>query len=430
MEDNYTPANYTGGGMSPYGPPEGNDHEKPPKKDSFAKGLLVGALSTLLIACVLVTAVGFIYFRSSRIGGSGASSVSLNEDEKLDTITSMIRAYFYDEVDAKALSEGVYKGVVEGLNDPYSEYYTAQEYADFEIATTGNYAGIGAQLSQDKDTMVVTVVKVYDDSPAESAGLRAGDIIEEVDDIQATSMELEQFVQKIRGEEGTSLQMTYIRDKKEHEVTITRAAITVPSVEYQMMEDGIGYIEISEFSSGTLSGFEEAIADLESQGMRAVIYDLRTNGGGLVDSVTQILDEILPKGTTVYMLDKNGDKQTFTSDEAHQMNYPIVVLTSGNTASAAEIFSGAIRDYDWGTLIGTKTYGKGVVQSTFPLTDGSALKLTIATYYTPNGDSIHGKGIEPDIELEYEYTGDEESAEYDYSKDNQVQKAIEILKAE
>ncbi len=413
---------------SPYGNENQNDGmQKRNKNGGFGKGLLVGIFSTLLLVALLITAVGVVYLRFLK---KDQPAASVSEDAKLDMITALIGEYFYDKVDPKALSEGVYKGVVGGLNDPYSEYYTAEEFADFEIATTGNYAGIGAQLSQDKDTMVVTVVKVYDGSPAEAAGLHKGDLIVEVDGVKATEQSLEQFVQIIRGEEGTSLEMTYSRDGKENKVTITRASIVVPSVEYRMLDDHIGYIEISEFSSGTALAFEEAIADLKSQGMESVIYDLRSNGGGLVDSVTTILDEILPEGLTVYMVDKNGEKTTYTSDEAAQMDYPIVVLTSGNTASAAEIFAGAIRDYEKGTLIGTKTYGKGVVQSTFPIGDGSAIKLTIATYYTPKGECIHGKGIAPDIVMEYEYTGDEEAEEYDYSKDNQVQKAIEVLKGE
>ncbi len=432
----------TGGNVPPYGngSPEGvggvpsyaNDGvdgtvQGKRKGSGFGKGLLVGIFSTLLVMALTITTVGVVYFRFIK---KDAPISMVSEDAKLDVITTLIGDYFYDKVDPKALSEGVYKGVVGGLNDPYSEYYTAEEFADFEIATTGNYAGIGAQLSQDKDTMVVTVVKVYDGSPAQAAGLRKGDLIVEVDGVGATEQSLEQFVQIIRGEEGTSLEMTYSRDGKEDKVTITRAAIVVPSVEYRMLDDHIGLIEISEFSSGTALAFEEAIADLESQGMESVIYDLRSNGGGLVDSVTEILDKILPEGLTVYMVDKNGEKTTYTSDNESQMDYPIVVLTSANTASAAEIFAGAIRDYEKGTLIGTKTYGKGVVQSTFPMIDGSAVKLTIATYYTPKGECIHGKGIEPDIALEYEYTGDEDAEEYDYSKDNQVLKAIEVLKGE
>ena len=182
---------------------------------------------------------------------------------------------------------------------------------------------------------------------------------------------------------------------------------------------------------GTISREDkQAVKDLEKKGLKAIVFDLRANPGGMVLSVTEILDEILPEGTTVYMLDKKGEKTTYSSDEEHKMDYPLVVLTSENSASAAEIFAGAIRDYDYGTLIGKKTYGKGVVQSTFPLSDGSAVKLTIASYYTPSGKSIHEKGIKPDIDLDYEYTGDIESTEYDYSKDNQIQKAIEVLKKE
>lgn len=195
---------------------------------------------------------------------------------------------------------------------------------------------------------------------------------------------------------------------------------------------GIGYIEINEFNSMTTDEFEKTLASLKKQGMKAVIYDLRTNPGGLVDSVTKILDDILPKGTTVYMMDKYGKKTTYSSDDKKQEKFPTVVLISGDTASAAEIFSGAVRDFKYGTLIGTKTFGKGIVQQEFTLGDGSALKMTVETYYTPSGECIHKKGIEPDIKLKYKYTGDTSKVSgmdsYDFSKDNQVQRGITVLK--
>ena len=210
---------------------------------------------------------------------------------------------------------------------------------------------------------------------------------------------------------------------------ITRAEVKVPSVEHEMLPGNIGYIAIADFSSNTKEQYDEAMKDLQAQGMKAVVFDLRYNGGGLVDSVVEILDEILPEGTTVYMEDKNGKRTDYTSDGEHYLDMPIAVLTSKNTASAAEIFAGAIRDYEYGTLIGTKTYGKGIVQTTVPLSDGSAIKITIASYFTPSGECIHKKGIKPDVELEYEFMGGDDE-EYSTSLDNQIQKACEILREE
>ncbi|MBR1628193.1 MAG: S41 family peptidase [Lachnospiraceae bacterium] len=399
--------------------------EKPPKKGGFLKGLLVGILCS---ACIFALIGGVLAQTALQLAGNDV--VDGTTRAKLSYLSQLIHQNFYQDVDNEALEEGLYHGLVEGLDDPYSEYYSEREYEDFQINTTGSYAGIGAQLSQDKETMVVTITKVYPDSPAEKAGLRAQDRIISVDDHKATEEKLEDFVQRIRGEEGTSMNMVYMRKDEEKTAEITRANVIIPSVSYKMLEDGIGLIEISEFASNTREEFDEAVAALEEQGLKAIIYDLRANPGGMVLSVTDILDEILPEGTTVYMVDKQGEKTTYSSDEEHKMDYPIVVLTSENSASAAEIFAGAIRDYKYGILIGKKTYGKGVVQSTFPLSDGSAVKMTIASYYTPSGKSIHEKGIKPDIDLDYKYTGDVESTEYDYSKDNQVRRAIKELKKE
>ncbi|MBQ5485310.1 MAG: S41 family peptidase, partial [Lachnospiraceae bacterium] len=215
---------------------------------------------------------------------------------------------------------------------------------------------------------------------------------------------------------------------------LVRKNITVPSVVHYMVDrkNGIGYIGITEFSENTQEEFEAALKDLKNQGLKAVIYDVRLNPGGLVNEVTGILDDLLPKGTTVYMKDKKGREIDYTSDDKTQEKIPCVVLTSGQSASAAEIFAGAIRDFKYGTLIGTKTFGKGIVQQTMPLSDGSAVKLTVETYYTPSGDCIHKKGIKPDIELKYEFKGDKNRADlstdtYDYQKDNQIQKGIAVL---
>ncbi|MBQ1902486.1 MAG: S41 family peptidase [Lachnospiraceae bacterium] len=397
--------------------------EKPKKKrnkSSFRKGLITGIGVTMSFVIIVLLIVG-TYLKSTY--GSVFNGEIIG---KLAVINAVLDKYYYQDIDDDAKIESLYKGLVESAGDDYTVYYTADEYQDFLVSTTGTYAGIGAVLSQDKSTMEISIKQVYDDSPAANAGLQMGDVIVSVDGYKATDYELDQFVDYIRGDEGTSLEMVFQRDGEEHTVTVERDSIVVPSVSYQMLDGNIGYVQINDFSNNTKNEYDAAMKDLTNQGMKAVIYDLRANGGGLVDSVTAILDEILPGGTTVYMLDKDGNRTDYTSDGATKIDIPITVLTSEYTASSAEIFTGAIQDFNYGTIIGTQTFGKGIVQTTIPFSDGSAVKVTTSRYYTPNGTCIHGVGITPDIELSYEFMGSDDD-EYSVDKDNQIQKAIEVL---
>ena len=307
--------------------------------------------------------------------------------------------------------------------------YNAEDYQALQISTTGQYYGIGAGLSQDKDTMVVTVNKVYEGTPSESAGLLKDDVIVSVDGTEAASMELSELVKLIRGEKGTTVHLEIYRPSTEENLSfdVERHDITLPSVSHNMFEDGIGYVHIDSFETETAAQFEEAVKDLEDQGMKALIIDVRYNPGGMVTAVVQILDDILPEGTVVYTEDKNGNRQDYTSSGDTYLDYPLAVLINGESASASEILAGAVKDYQYGTLIGTTTFGKGIVQTIFPLENGDAVKLTTAKYFTPKGNYIHGVGIEPDIELEYEYL-DKDATSYDEAYDNQIQKAIEVLK--
>ncbi|MDC7280396.1 S41 family peptidase [Butyrivibrio fibrisolvens] len=389
-------------------------------------GILLGCIATVIVGLGMV---------GSRISFKDESSKEVLEslqggesgDSKFSTILSIIETYYYQDVDNDKLVNGVYKGVVESLDDPYSEYYTAEEYQDLMATLTGNYAGIGALLQKNAETGAVSITKIYKDTPAEKAGLKEGDYIISADGYLATDEGLDTFVQHIRGEEGTDVELVISRDGEEQTIVCTRASIATPTVEHQMLEGNVGYIAVSQFTDHTYKDFVEAYKDLEKQGMTAVVFDMRNNGGGLLDSVVEMLDYLLPKGTVVYTMDKEGNREDFLSDEGSSKDIPMVVLVNGNTASAAEIFTGAIRDFEYGTIIGTNTFGKGIVQSTIPLSDGSALKLTTQTYYTPSGECIHGKGIAPDIELEYEFQGGEDDA-YSVDLDNQIQKALEVLR--
>ena len=300
-----------------------------------------------------------------------------------------------------------------------------------QLDTTGQYYGIGAGLRQDVDTMVVSVSKVYEGTPSEAAGLLADDIILSVDGTDAASMEVTELVKLIRGEEGTTVHLEVYRAATGEYLSfdVERANVTLPSITCEMLDNGIGYIHIDSFEKETAAQFEKAVAEFEGQGLKGLILDVRYNGGGLVTAVVQILDDILPEGTVVYTEDKNGNRQDYTSDGDTSMDYPLAVLINGDSASASEILAGAIKDYEYGTLIGTTTFGKGIVQTIFQLEDGDAVKLTTAKYFTPKGNYIHSVGIEPDITLEYEYL-DPEGEEYEMQYDNQIQKAIEVLTEE
>ena len=419
---------------------ETGKQKKPRKRKSFGFGLILG----IVIGCLVLGIGGVvgmgIYANTTGnyliISPKGVTQTSDNKVlnrktiGKIEELLAYIDLYYNDEYDADDVRDAIYEGTLSGLGDPYSVYYTADDYKDLQISTSGNYYGIGAGLSQNAKTMEVTVLKVYEGTPAEDAGLEDGDQILKVDDVEATSMELSNLVKKIRGEEGTTVHLQIYRESSGEtlEVDVKRANVDLPSVSYEMLDGGIGYIQISEFQSNTAKQFKAAVKDLQSQNMKSMIVDVRSNPGGLITSVVDILDQILPEGTVVYTEDKYGKRENYTSD-SNCLKLPIAVLVNENSASASEIFAGAIKDYNYGTLIGVKTFGKGIVQTVYPLEDGDAIKITTAKYYTPNGNYIHKVGITPDIEVEYNYSGPKDE-KYDKKYDNQLQKAIEVLQDE
>lgn len=337
---------------------------------------------------------------------------------KMQELQSYIDRYFLFDYAKEDEESGIYKGMMAGLGDVYTTYYTPDEYASFMESSNGSYSGIGAMLSQDYNTGIITVVKVFDGSPAAEAGIQPDDILYKVKGEEVTGQDLSLVVTDLKGEEGTDVEISMMRDTEVLDFTLTRRSIEVPTVEYKMLDENIGYIAISEFDDVTDEQFIAALEDLKTQGMKNLTIDLRNNGGGLVDVTCNILDQLLPEGLIVYTEDKNGERQEEYSDAEHYFDGKMAVLVNGNSASASEIFAGAIKDYGVGTLIGTQTFGKGIVQSLFPLSDGSAIKITVSRYYTPAGNNIHGVGITPNIILER----DTESEE-----DNQLQKAIEVL---
>lgn len=403
-------------------------------KGGFFKGFLAGVVVMGIVLGVGVNVFCRVTGKYLVFNGQGsnlvADSTILDQGtvDKVEELAKYMDLYYYEDYDVQDVRDCLLEGEIKGLGDPYSVYYTADAYADQQVSTSGTYYGIGAGLTQDTKTMQVTVSKIYEGTPSEEAGMKKDDIVEMVDDIDADSMELTELVKKIRGEEGTSVHIKAYRPSTEEtlEFDVERRNVELPSVTGELLDNGIAYIQITEFQTNTAKQFEQIVDNLKEQGMESMIIDVRSNPGGLLTSVVQILDDILPEGTVVYTQDKYGNREDYSSD-ASCMDYPIAVLIDENSASAAEIFAGAIKDYEYGTLIGTTTYGKGIVQSVFPLSDGDAVKITTAKYYTPDGNYIHGVGIEPDIELSYEFTGSKDG-EYAIAYDNQIQKAIEILK--
>ena len=393
------------------------------RERGFKKGILTGIIITLGV--ILLGAGGWKLADHVLLGGSYASG-SVSEKavaKKLDKINSLINKYYLygDEIDQDKLIEGIYSGYAEALGDKYTVYYNEEETKALLESTSGTFSGIGASMTKDQDTDAVVIKDVIEDSPAEKAGMKAGDIIQKVDDQDVTGQKLDTIVSWIRGEKGTDVTLQVLRDGEKIELTATRDTVEDITVKYEMKDDNIGYIYVSEFDKVTYDQFKKALEDLEDQGMEGLVIDLRNNPGGNLDTVTDMLRLLLPKGTIVSTKDKNGNTEEITCDGTHEFTKPLAVLVNQYSASASEIFSGAVQDYGIGKIVGKTTYGKGVVQQLLDLGDGTYLKVTITEYYTPNGRSINGKGVEPDVEVDYQY--DEENPDYD----NQLDKALETV---
>lgn len=411
----------------------------PEKKESFFKkhAFFFGVLTSMICLAIVCFGIKGVLKMTGQllvIGEAGASTITsdalLDEEvvEKIDEIYSYMNIYYYGDFEKEDIYNSIYSGVMESLEDPYSVYYTPEEYEDMRVSTSGTYYGIGAGVSQDMTTMEVTISKVYRGTPSEEAGLKNGDMILYVEDIDATSVEVSELVQHIRGEEGTTVHMTIYRPSTGEtlEFDVERRHVELPSIEGEMLEGNIGYIQITEFQDKTDEQFEVMLKMLQKQGAKGLIIDVRANPGGLLSTVVNLLDQVLPEGLLVYVEDKYGNRDEYTSN-AECVDLPIVVLMDETSASASEIFAGAMKDYEYATLVGKTTYGKGIVQNIIRLSDGDAMKITTAKYFTPKGNDIHKIGVTPDVEVDYEYSGPE-NENYDKQYDSQFLKAVEIMK--
>ena len=437
-------------------------------KNRSWQGVLVGALITVFGGLIVIGASSFILMMGRAAlnveehvqtveAGSEAEeekkALDLAEiSQKLMLLKQKVDQDFYFEEDTDSMEEGIYAGMMAGLGDPYSCYYTAEQYEELMVDTQGVYCGIGAMISQNLETNVMTIIRVFEGSPAAEGGLLAGDMISKVDGRDVTQEELDIVVNNyVKGEENTEVTLTVFRPSVNDylDITMTRKSVEVPTVEHQMLTDDIGYVLITQFEMVTAQQFKDAVKDLESQGMKKLMIDLRSNPGGVVDSAVSIAAYMLPEGDILTTRYKNGQEDVYrTKDkklrvdssqeggfpqypvlDEDELDIPIAILVNENSASASEILAGAMKDYGRATLVGTTTFGKGIVQNLYPLKDGSAIKMTVAKYFTPSGYDLHEKGIQPDVEVEL----DAELAArgyYTLEEDNQVQKAIEVLNGE
>lgn len=382
------------------------------KKSGFFKGVSIGFL--LSIAIVLST------------------TAFINKydfvNQKLEAIGRAIETYYIGEIDAEKMEQGIYKGYVAAVGDPYTTYYTPEEFESFMEKSSGVYAGIGVQMTIDQSDNSIVVVDVFPGSPAEKAGMLPKDKIIGAEGETLNGDRFEDAPKLIKGKPGTKVNVTIFRpsENKNHELDITRENVIYPSVNSEMLEDDIGYIQIRQFEELTYNQFKEALTNIESKGGKGLVLDLRNNTGGLLHITEKIADEFLSDGTIVSTKDNTG-KVEETKATKGATDLPVVIVVNEQSASASEVLSGALKDHNRATLVGTRTFGKGIVQSIMQLSDGSALKVTTSQYFTPSGVCIQGEGIEPDykVELSPELMI---KAKLEYDEDIQLHKAIEVLK--
>ena len=394
----------------------------------FIALLLITNLATLAIGNFVSVFVG------NRVIMERSEFEELNqvyqENAKIQQVKHVIDEMYLREYDQEDLYEGQIKGMVEALGDPYSIYMTRDEYESFNMETDGIYGGIGIIVTPGEDDLI-TVVSPIEDTPGERAGIRTGDKIIKVEGKEYFSETMDEAVSLMRGEPNTEVQITIMRRDKDgntetFDLNITREIIRLQSVKSGVIQEDIGYIRLTAFDNLTYEDFMKALMDIQSEGVKGIVLDLRSNPGGLLNVSVDIADELLGEGTVVYTEDKYGQRQYEESD-GKMVDLPLVVLVNEGSASASEILAGAIRDLERGTLVGTTTFGKGLVQRIRDLTDGSGIKLTVSEYFTPDGINIHGTGIEPDVVVEL--NEDVEGIGLDYlDQDNQLQKAIEVLR--
>lgn len=393
------------------------------KKTLVTKFVVFTIIISIIVAILSSEITLYYYYKTNNIEKSEASE---NSEKNIEAIAETLKSfreaidkYYIGEIDEQKMLDETVKGYINGLDDEYSEYMTAKEWTEFQANALGNYVGIGIYMSVDENNNVV-VVSPIKGTPAEEVGLQSGDVIVNVNDENVLGMSSDLVSSKIKGEEGTKVKITVLRETEYLDFEVERKSIKVYHVETEMLENDIGYISLLTFDEGCAEELKTKYEEIKAQGAKKIILDLRNNTGGIVDEALEIADYILPKDSKVLItVDSDGNKETSVTKEDQLMNEELVVLVNEYSASASEILVGALKDHERAKVVGKNTYGKGVIQSVFMLTDGSALKLTINEYFTPNETKINKVGIKPDFEIEQNTETDE---------DEQLNKAIELLK--
>lgn len=388
----------------------------------FSLGVAVSTVWFCVLGLILLLIGGGVSLLNK---GNQTGAISDENIEKIAYYQELLQKYYFEGVSEEEMADGVLYGLMKTVGDPYTCYYSVEEMKELTSDLEGVFFGIGAYLEMDNDAGYAKISGVIEGTPASRADIQIGDYVVKVDGVNVYGKTLTEVVSMIRGEVGTQVVLTLKRGGEEIEVTVTRENIKTPTVKYELLETGIAHITITEFADVTPEQFTEALAQMEEDHANGLILDLRGNPGGSLTAVVDVCKQILPEGMIVYTEDKYGTREEYKCDGMNELNVPMVVLVDRGSASASEILAGAIKDHGKGILVGTTTYGKGIVQKIFTYEDGSAAKITVSKYYTPNGYNIHGVGIEPDRVVEW----DSEMFQ-DTGVDNQLEEAIRILKEE
>ena len=379
------------------------------------------------ITFLVTSIVMYQYFTNDSFGKSIVEKSEQTSDiaETLEDYRKIIDKYYLGDIDEEKLKEGAIAGYIKGLDDEYTEYISKEDMADYMADATGNFVGVGVYMVQDTEANKIMVLSPIKGSPAEKAGLQPGDYIIAVDGVTYTGEQMTEASNKIKGETGTTVKLQIQRKDETLDIELTRENIKVNPVEGEVLENNIGYIEFSSFDDGTAEEFKIKFEELQGKGIKSLIIDLRNNGGGIVDEALEIANYILDKDSVIlYEVDKNNNETVEKTTDDPIINMPIVILTNENTASSSEILAGALKDHKKATIVGEKTYGKGVIQEFLSLSNGGGLKITIEEYYTPNRTKINGVGITPDVEIELETSVTGLPTD---TNDTQLNKAKEIL---
>ena len=400
------------------------------KRQNIYRVIMLVVLTAVITFMVTTIAMYSKFQNSGSLSSNGSSSSSENTLVKtLQSFKAMINKLYIGDVDEDAMIEGALKGYVEGLGDPYTEYYTKEEMADLREELNSEYVGIGVYIGNNAVDNTIVIAGTIKSSPAEEAGLKAGDVVEKIDDVSYTGKQLSEATKVLKAEEGTTVKLTILRDEKEIEINITRRKITVEHVSSKMLDNNVAYIKIDSFDNNVADSFKSQLTDLMKGNVNGIIIDLRSNGGGIVTEATDIADLFLEKDETILITKSkkdNEEKITKSKQEPIVKNTPVVILVNEATASASEILAGALKDKYNATIVGKTTYGKGVIQSLYNLKDGSGLKITTDEYFTPNHNKIQKTGITPDVEVDL--TKDADGNYETGDKDAQLLKAIEVIK--